>query len=280
MTPTHVLLTHHHHDHVEELGKLPERWPDLAGARHPDERVDGVTGEMGPGETRRASAASRCARCPPRATPRACSRCSSRATSSPATRCSRTRSAACARPATPPTPTSSTRSWTCCSRCRPRPSSAPATPSPRRWPRSGRHNAFVRVWRGLDPEGDEPCTAMGEPATLVLLGDDYDGGHKAWVRWPDGSRRHRRRARRSSRASGRRRALASLPRGGPTREEADPDLAPAPLGHRRAARRRPGGAPGRDARRQPDAHRRGGRRRRWPSASSRPPSRSSPRWGR
>jgi hydroxyacylglutathione hydrolase len=49
------------------------------------------------------------------------------------------------------------------------------------------HNAFVRVWRGLDPEGAEPCTALGEPATLILLGDDYDGGHKAWVRWPDGS---------------------------------------------------------------------------------------------
>ena len=48
------------------------------------------------------------------------------------------------------------------------------------------HNSFIRVWRGLDPEGDEPCTAMGEPATLVHLGDDYDGGHKAWVRWPDG----------------------------------------------------------------------------------------------
>ena len=32
-----------------------------------------------------------------------------------------------------------------------------------------------------------PCTAMGEPATLVLWGDDYDGGHKAWVRWPDGA---------------------------------------------------------------------------------------------
>jgi hydroxyacylglutathione hydrolase len=47
-------------------------------------------------------------------------------------------------------------------------------------------NPFVRVWRGLDPEGDEPCTALGEPATLVLLADDYDGGHKAWVRWPDG----------------------------------------------------------------------------------------------
>ena len=49
------------------------------------------------------------------------------------------------------------------------------------------HNKFVRIWRGLDPEGTEPCTAMGEPATLILLGDDYDGGHKAWVRWPDGS---------------------------------------------------------------------------------------------
>jgi hydroxyacylglutathione hydrolase len=48
------------------------------------------------------------------------------------------------------------------------------------------HNRFVRIWRGLDPEGDEPCTAMGKPATLILLGDDYDGGHKAWVRWPDG----------------------------------------------------------------------------------------------
>jgi hydroxyacylglutathione hydrolase len=47
-------------------------------------------------------------------------------------------------------------------------------------------NAFVRVWRGLDPEGSDECTAMGEPATLILLGDDYDGGHKAWVRWPDG----------------------------------------------------------------------------------------------
>ncbi len=49
------------------------------------------------------------------------------------------------------------------------------------------NNKFVRIWRGLDPEGSEPCTAMGEPATLILFGDDYDGGHKAWVRWPDGS---------------------------------------------------------------------------------------------
>ncbi len=37
-------------------------------------------------------------------------------------------------------------------------------------------NTFIRVWRGLDPEGAEQCTALGEPATLVLLGADYDGG--------------------------------------------------------------------------------------------------------
>jgi len=48
-------------------------------------------------------------------------------------------------------------------------------------------NPFIRVWRGLDGEGGEPCLALGEPATLILLAPDYDGGTKAWVRWPDGS---------------------------------------------------------------------------------------------
>jgi hydroxyacylglutathione hydrolase len=47
-------------------------------------------------------------------------------------------------------------------------------------------NAFVRLWRGLDQEGSEPCEVEGEAATLVLWAPDYDGGHKAWVRWPDG----------------------------------------------------------------------------------------------
>jgi glyoxylase-like metal-dependent hydrolase (beta-lactamase superfamily II) len=50
------------------------------------------------------------------------------------------------------------------------------------------HNPFVRLWRGLDEEGSEPCTVFGDQqATLVLWGDDYDGGHKAWVRWEDGA---------------------------------------------------------------------------------------------
>jgi hydroxyacylglutathione hydrolase len=47
-------------------------------------------------------------------------------------------------------------------------------------------NGFIRLWRGLDEEGAEKCTVWGDEATLVLWAPDYDGGHKAWVRWADG----------------------------------------------------------------------------------------------
>ena len=47
-------------------------------------------------------------------------------------------------------------------------------------------NPFVRVWRGAEPEGTEPCRVNGEPATLVVWSPDYDGKGKAWVRFADG----------------------------------------------------------------------------------------------
>jgi glyoxylase-like metal-dependent hydrolase (beta-lactamase superfamily II) len=53
-------------------------------------------------------------------------------------------------------------------------------------------NPFVRVWRGLDDEAAERCTVgppdaeEREPATLVLWAPDYDGGNKAWVRFSSG----------------------------------------------------------------------------------------------
>jgi hydroxyacylglutathione hydrolase len=47
-------------------------------------------------------------------------------------------------------------------------------------------NPFIRIWRGLDEEGDETCLIGDREATLVLWAPDYDGGNKAWVRFPDG----------------------------------------------------------------------------------------------
>jgi hydroxyacylglutathione hydrolase len=53
-------------------------------------------------------------------------------------------------------------------------------------------NPFVQVWRGLDEEGSEPCSVgppdadQRKPATLVLWAPDYDGGNKAWVRFESG----------------------------------------------------------------------------------------------
>ena len=49
-------------------------------------------------------------------------------------------------------------------------------------------NAFIRVWRGVDPEGEDRCSVRGEEARLVLWAPDYDGGHKAWVRWTESGR--------------------------------------------------------------------------------------------
>jgi hydroxyacylglutathione hydrolase len=47
-------------------------------------------------------------------------------------------------------------------------------------------NPFVRVWRGVEPEGTERCHVGGIEATLVAWSNDYDGGGKAWVRFEDG----------------------------------------------------------------------------------------------
>jgi hydroxyacylglutathione hydrolase len=47
-------------------------------------------------------------------------------------------------------------------------------------------NPFIRVWRGVDPEGTDPCRVNGQDATLVVWSPDYDGKGKAWVRFQDG----------------------------------------------------------------------------------------------
>jgi hydroxyacylglutathione hydrolase len=52
--------------------------------------------------------------------------------------------------------------------------------------REWEQNPFVRVWRGVVPEGSGRCEVGGEEATLVVWSPDYDGGGKAWVRFDDG----------------------------------------------------------------------------------------------
>jgi glyoxylase-like metal-dependent hydrolase (beta-lactamase superfamily II) len=49
------------------------------------------------------------------------------------------------------------------------------------------NNAFVRLWRFIDSHGDELFKICVQLASLLLWAPDYDGGHKAWVRWADGS---------------------------------------------------------------------------------------------
>jgi hydroxyacylglutathione hydrolase len=53
--------------------------------------------------------------------------------------------------------------------------------------REWEENPFVRVWRGTEPEGTEPCRVGGRDATLVVWSPDYDGKGKAWVRFDDGT---------------------------------------------------------------------------------------------
>jgi glyoxylase-like metal-dependent hydrolase (beta-lactamase superfamily II) len=52
--------------------------------------------------------------------------------------------------------------------------------------REWEENPFIRVWRGVETEADEPVRVGGEEATLIVWSPDYDGGGKAWVRFTDG----------------------------------------------------------------------------------------------
>jgi hydroxyacylglutathione hydrolase len=212
VTPTHVLLTHHHFDHVSEVGALREHWPKLEVVIHPVEREllgEGVvaTGTIEPGQALHFGTLE-------------------------------------VRPLLTPGHTAGMLSFAVCvpdGQVRPSSTTAPGGftgregavftgdtlfrgsvggvrapghttytdlkdsimgtlmelppetviqpghADPTSVASEWEHNPFIRVWRGLDGEGTDRCTAFGEPATLVLLCGDYDGGHKAWVRWPDGS---------------------------------------------------------------------------------------------
>jgi len=53
--------------------------------------------------------------------------------------------------------------------------------------REWEENPFVLYWRGLAGEDGRTCTVHGDPATIVVWSPDYDGKGKALVRLADGS---------------------------------------------------------------------------------------------
>jgi glyoxylase-like metal-dependent hydrolase (beta-lactamase superfamily II) len=186
---THVLLTHHHHDHVAELDTVRERFPDIPVLIHPLERelVPGATGTMAPGETIETGALA----IEPLHTPGHTAGMLSLLIDGTDVFTGDTLFKGSVGGVRAPGSTTyaDLRDSIMGTLLKLDPATRihPGHTDPTTVGDELERNKFVRIWRGLDPEGEEPCTAMGEPATLVLLGDDYDGGHKAWVRWPDGS---------------------------------------------------------------------------------------------
>ncbi|HEX6763487.1 MAG TPA: MBL fold metallo-hydrolase [Gaiellaceae bacterium] len=53
--------------------------------------------------------------------------------------------------------------------------------------REWEQNPFIRVWRGVEPEGEERVVVGDRDATLIVWSPDYDGNGKAWVRFDDGT---------------------------------------------------------------------------------------------
>jgi hydroxyacylglutathione hydrolase len=184
---THVLLTHHHHDHVAELGAVRERFPDAEVLIHPEERelVDGATGDLDPGAELSIGGLTVRALHTPGHTRGMVSLLVDGDVFTGDTLFKGSVGGVRAPGSTGyedlkrsimdvllQLPGDTT--------------IRPGHTDPTTVDEELESNRFVRIWRGLDSEGSDECTALGEPATLILLGDDYDGGHKAWVRWPDG----------------------------------------------------------------------------------------------
>jgi hydroxyacylglutathione hydrolase len=186
---THVLLTHHHHDHVAELDAAKQRWPGAEVLIHAGERdqVPGATGDLEPdADLEYAGLKVRTLHTPGHTngmisllvdgsdvfTGDTLFKNSVGGVRAPGSTsyADLKRSVMDVLLELPPETTI-----------------RPGHTDPTTVAEELETNRFVRIWRGLDPEGDEPCQALGEDATLILLGDDYDGGHKAWVRWPDGA---------------------------------------------------------------------------------------------
>jgi hydroxyacylglutathione hydrolase len=183
---THILLTHHHHDHVAELGAALERWPDATVLAHPDERVPGTTGDLNPGDEVEIGGLKVKALHTPGHTAGMLALLVDGEVFTGDTLFKHSVGGVRAPGSTSYADLKSSVMDTLLA-LPPETVIRPGHTDPSTVAEELESNPFVRVWRGLDEEGSESVTALGNPATLILWGPDYDGGHKAWVRWPDGS---------------------------------------------------------------------------------------------
>ncbi len=188
LRPTHVLLTHHHHDHVVELPTIVERYPGIEVLIHPGERdlVEGVTGDLEPDGVLEIGGLAVQALHTPGHTNGMLSLLVGGTDVFTGDTLFKNSVGGVRAPGSTSYADLKHSVMEVLLALPPETIVRPGHTDPTTVADELESNRFVRVWRGLDPEGSEPCTALGEPATLVLLGDDYDGGHKAWVRWEDG----------------------------------------------------------------------------------------------
>lgn len=210
LTPTHILLTHHHFDHVSEIPLITGHWPDIEILIAPQEKdlVDDVTGTIEPGQILTVGGLDVTFHAIPGHTAGMLAVDVSDGSGPAETNAGPASEGHVTLSGTRNVFTGDTLFKNSVGGVRApgstgyadlkhsvmevlmklppetilRPGHIEETTVGEEWETNG----FIRIWRGLDPEGVEPCTALGEPATLVFLGNDYDGGHKAWVRWPDG----------------------------------------------------------------------------------------------
>jgi hydroxyacylglutathione hydrolase len=187
VTPTHVLLTHHHFDHVSEVPQILERWPEAQVLIHPAEKdlVETATGTMEPGQTLHVGGLDVQTLHIPGHTAGMLGLLVEGNVFTGDTLFKNSVGGVRAPGSTSYADLRSSIMDTLMA-LPPETVIQPGHTDSTTVAEEFDNNKFIRLWRGLDAEGDEPVTALGEPATLILLGDDYDGGHKAWVRWPDG----------------------------------------------------------------------------------------------
>ncbi len=184
LTPTHVLLTHRHGDHVEELGDLLERWPDLQVLAHPDEEVLGVTGKMEGGQTLDVAGLE----VETIHTPGHTSGMLALVVEGNVFTGDTLFKGSVGGVRAPGSTSYADLKHSVMDVLLQLPDDTvirPGHTDPSTIGEEKASNAFARVWSGADPEGDETVTVWDKEATLVLWGPDYDGGHKAWIRWAE-----------------------------------------------------------------------------------------------